>query len=365
MIPKDSKKRLYTLEACNDVSADIRKFMINSESGKDNRNIHDHNDSQVLSQKDLETLKEQGTSSVEILSHLVENSKTFNSKTEFAQEKYLKKKEKKYFEYLQIRKPTVRIIADTYFRQDSESILGLRRDTLSQIISYSGINESGNYLLYESGTNGLMPAAVLNSIGAKTKGCLIHMHPGNFAQKQGLQALNFQEEQLNRCVSVNIYSVLRQFHQRNSDIELVIKQNDDSEPPKKILKLDNDCKNGNSEATEEKKTVPKWFFDNEDAIKILDNKVDALIIVSKEHPWSILNTLLPFLKPSRPVIIYNAVKEVLSEIFLDLKAGSRVTAVRLISNWMRNYQVLPNRTHPEVNMESNSGFLLSGILVES
>lgn len=166
-----------------------------------------------MSTEDINRLKENDLSSTEIVSQLVENSKTFSSKTEYSQEKYIKKKEKKYFEFLQIRKPSIRLLADIFYRQDPGKVLGLRCDSLTQLLCYSNINALGSFLLYESGTNGLVTAAIMNGIGAKTKGTLIHMHPGNLPQQQGLLALNLPQEQKDRCISVNIYSVLRHYYQ--------------------------------------------------------------------------------------------------------------------------------------------------------
>ena len=34
--------------------------------------------------------------------------------------------------------------------------------------------------------------------------------------------------------------------------------------------------------------------------------------------------------------------------------------LRLSETWMREYQVLPNRTHPEINMSGGGGYLLYG-----
>lgn len=158
-------------------------------------------------------MREECNESSKIIEKLVENSKTFHTRTEYSQDKYLMKKEKKYFEFVQIRQPTIRLMVDIFHRQDPDKIMGMRVDTLSQIISYSGISGFGNYLLYESGTNGLLPAAMLNSMGAGTEATLVHMHPGNVPQKQALLALKLPLEQQQRCISVNLYSVLREFYQ--------------------------------------------------------------------------------------------------------------------------------------------------------
>ena len=99
------------------------------EAGSDNRNIVDDGKSQKLTRDDIETLKEQGlkgqvqpenihtgvinqtkifwwgggasidgarSTLQEIIQQLIDNSSTFRDKTEFSQQKYIKKKKKKY-----------------------------------------------------------------------------------------------------------------------------------------------------------------------------------------------------------------------------------------------------------------------------
>lgn len=100
MIPKTvNKRRLISLEPCADVKSLKESISVSiTESGTDNRNLVSDHSAQLLKQDDIERLRESGTSSSDILGMIVENSKTFSSKTEFSQEKFLKKKEKKYFE---------------------------------------------------------------------------------------------------------------------------------------------------------------------------------------------------------------------------------------------------------------------------
>lgn len=281
------------------------------------------------------------------------------------------------------------------YRQDPEKILGLRIDSLSQLISLSNVCATGNFLLYESGTNGLVTAALLNAIGANTSGKLLHLHQGNVPQKLALQALNLEKEQLDRCISANIYSILRQYYQKDGGVKRKLDDVAESETnsaPAKLPKVDGDdvqsemevdgIGNGSEEAngttkavTEDKasegskdatnKTIPKWVLENERGCELLRENLDALIIVAKEHPVAILNTLLPFVKPSRPVVVFQLSRDILMETFIDLKSGGRTTGLKLTSNWLRMYQVLPNRTHPDVNMNGNSGFILHGYTVRN
>lgn len=294
------------------------------------------------------------------------------------------------YRYLQIRRPTIRLLADLMYRQDPERVLGLRIDSLSQLISYSNVCATGNFLLYESGTNGLVPASILNAIGANTEGKLLHLHQGNVPQKQALQALNLEQEQLDRCISANIYSILRQFYQKSGGLKRTLEENTENEmSAAKLLKvdgsdekestemdvdssqsIDNGSAPNNGAESEKAETtkkdgnkIPKWVIENERGCEMLRENVDGLIIVAKEHPVNILNALLPFVKPSRPIVVFQLSRDILIEVFMDLKSSGKVTGLKLTSNWLRNYQVLPNRTHPNVNMSGNSGFLLHGYTV--
>lgn len=273
------------------------------------------------------------------------------------------------------------------YRQDPEKILGLRIDSLSQLISFSNISATGNFLLYESGTNGLVPAALLNSIGANTEGKLLHLHQGNVPQKQALQALNLEQEQLDRCISVNIYSLLRQYYQGSGGVKRKLDEvgEESAEPLAKLSKTDDeltedvemetdkndvDVKSDENEVDAEAEAKakngdkqPKWVFENERGCELLRENLDALVIVAKEHPISIVNALIPFVKPGRPVVIFNLSRDILVETFIDLKSSNKVTGLKLTSNWLRNYQILPNRTHPDVNMNGNSGFILHGYTI--
>ncbi|XP_053601094.1 tRNA (adenine(58)-N(1))-methyltransferase non-catalytic subunit TRM6 [Plodia interpunctella] len=381
------RNKEYILER-TDAAVNLKDEIDVKVSGNDNRNILDDGRSQKLSAAEIEELKCDAVKASDIVETLITNSNTFHNKTEFSQEKYLKKKEKKYFEYLQVVRPNLRLITEVMYRLDPGKIQGIRIDTLSQIMTLSNIQSEGVHLLYDSGSNGLVAAALLSAIGANTNGKLVHMHPGNMSQKQGLLAMNFSEEHLCRCISVNVYSVLRQFHQGcdvNVSIDLAdsnyeknkLKRKapndnkDINEPKNKMQKVENgdeksteniNISNSSDLQIEPKK--PKWHFDNITASDLLKEKVDSLIITCKEDPLSIFKELVEFVKPGRPFVVYYPVVEPLLQLYLTLRSYSNVAALKITCNWMRNYQVLPERTHPEVTMNCSSGFLLTGYVLK-
>lgn len=360
-----SNKKLFVLEKVEDINSTSSGVTI-QKSGRDNRNILEDDDSQALTKDDLDKLQESELNSNTIVGELINNSKTFNMKTGYSQEKYIKKKEKKYFEYIQIRRPTLRLLTNMFYRQDPAKTLGIRIDDLSQILSYANMQSEGNHILYDSGTSGLMTAAVMNSIGANTEGTLIHMHPGNECQKNAFIAMQFPEEQKDRCINVNIYSVLRCFYQNK---DTVIKTNigesskanpmtgtteeESHEPAAKKQKLD-------ESQTSSIPKQPQWQLENQRACEILKNKCDSLIITAKEHPINIVKELIQFLKGGRQFVVFSLSREPLQELFLYLKGRLDIVAIKLSSNFLRNYQVLPERTHPEVMMNSG-GFILTAV----
>lgn len=62
----------------------------------DNRHLVQNTQSQKLSAEEIVQMKDKGISSAELLKKIAENSETFQAKTAFSQEKYLRRKQKKY-----------------------------------------------------------------------------------------------------------------------------------------------------------------------------------------------------------------------------------------------------------------------------
>lgn len=102
------------------------------------------------------------------------------------------------------------------------------------------------------------------------------------------------------------------------------------------------------------------MLENEKACKILEEKVDGLVLTVKEHPVNLVKGLLPFLKGGRNLVVFCLIREPLQDLFVYLKSRCDVISIRVSNNFMREYQVLPERTHPKVNMNSG-GYILSAL----
>lgn len=381
MVTRPKNKRVYALEVSEEYVNCIQNVNIDK-SGVDNRDIIDDGRSQQLTTEEISKLRDDALSSTDIVEKLITNSKTFGAKTEYSQEKYLKKKERKYFEFIQIRKPSVRLVAEIYYRLDPGKVLGIRLDDLSQILSYCNVQDDSNILLYDSGTSGLLSAAIMNRIGRNTSGTLVHMHPGNVCQKEAFLAMQFPAEQSDRCINVCLYSVLRCFYQEqntsgqsevtygNNKVkcdqseQATVNKDTASQSEVTTVETNENNKRKCDQPDERPAKRPCWQLDNEKACKFLKNKFDSLVVVAKEHPLNIVNELLTFLNDGRPFVVFSLLRESLESLYVELKNRKDIISLRLTSTLMRNYQVLPDRTHPDVNMTCG-GYILTGFIIST
>lgn len=86
-----------------------------SEDENDNREIYDTNKAQKLGAEDISKLKSEGAPIENLIEKLKENSETFNKKTVFAQEKYIKKKKNKHMFYFCIKKVTLEALVQAHY----------------------------------------------------------------------------------------------------------------------------------------------------------------------------------------------------------------------------------------------------------
>ncbi len=78
----------------------------------------------------------------------------------------------------------------------------------------------------------------------------------------------------------------------------------------------------------------------------------SLIIAGKFHPLPILRECLPLLGPSSPFVVYSEFMEPLAECYLYAQARGDCLRLRLDDIWLREFQTLPGRVHPQVDLTS-------------
>ncbi|XP_077597188.1 tRNA (adenine(58)-N(1))-methyltransferase non-catalytic subunit TRM6 [Stigmatopora nigra] len=353
------------------------------EAGTDNRNIMDDGKSQKLTRDDIETLKEQGLKGQEIIQQLIDNSSTFRDKTEYAQDKYIKKKKKKYENTVTILKPTCRILALMYHGREPGKICHLRFDTLAQMLTLANIHAGSKVLVFES-CAGLVLGAVMERMGGY--GSVIQMYPGGAPVRAGVENFGFPARfhdtlhdfpiwRVNALLAGTLDTGAKgpaaeatptevqtdgEQHRDSPEAGDQAETNASEDPPK----------DGEREKDKQTKMELKRVKQEERrkklaaAAALLEGRnADGLVIAARFHPCPVLMGLLKFLSPSRPFVVYSQFKEPLVECFTKLKEQGSAVNIRLCNTWLRHYQVLPNRTHPKLLMSGGGGYLLSGITV--
>lgn len=89
----------------------------------DNRSFSDTNTAQKLTPEEIEQMRAEGATGNDIISSLIANSDSWNNKTEFSQEKWLRRKQKKYTQRIRILKCSPVSICDAYYRKNPSKML--------------------------------------------------------------------------------------------------------------------------------------------------------------------------------------------------------------------------------------------------
>ncbi|XP_076016336.1 tRNA (adenine(58)-N(1))-methyltransferase non-catalytic subunit TRM6 [Genypterus blacodes] len=348
------------------------------EAGTDNRNIVDDGKSQKLTRDDIETLKEQGLKGQEIIQQLIDNSSTFRNKTEYAQDKYIKKKKKKYENSITILRPSCRILAMMYHGREPGKICHLRYDTLGQMLTLANIHAGSKVLVFET-CAGLVLGAVMERMGGH--GSVIQMYPGGGPVRAGMESFGFP---------THFHDTLHEFPICHVDallagtLDTAAKDSGaDTSQSGGAVEQQGSPKEGSMEA-ETPEDQEKEEMERRKEAKVQERKVkleekrkklaaaaaqlegrnaDGLVIAGRFHPAPVLLGLIKFLAPSRPFVVYSQYKEALIECYTKLRDQGGTVSLRLTDTWLRRYQVLPNRTHPVLLMSGGGGYLLSGTTV--
>ncbi|XP_003971633.1 tRNA (adenine(58)-N(1))-methyltransferase non-catalytic subunit TRM6 [Takifugu rubripes] len=362
------------------------------EAGADNRNIVDDGKSQKLTRDDIEMLKEQGLKGQEIIQQLIDNSSTFKDKTEYAQDKYIKKKKKKYENTVTILKPSCRILAMMYHGREPGKICHLRHDTLAQMLTLANIHAGSKVLVFET-CSGLVLGAVMERMGGF--GSVIQMYPGGEPLRPGVDYFGFPShfrDMLHEFPICHVNALLtgtlntktkdpsidseksvltaKDVQQDKADVKQQGSPEEQSREASSVANTSDDQEKEDREKRKEAKAQERKAKLEEKrkkmaaAAALLDGRnADGLVIAGRFHPCPVLLGLLKFLAPSRPFVVYSQHKEPLIECYTKLKEVGGTVSLRLTDTWLRHYQVMPNRTHPLLLMSGGGGYLLSGTTV--
>jgi tRNA (adenine-N(1)-)-methyltransferase non-catalytic subunit len=260
-----------------------------------------------MTAQEITTLKKDGVDQGSLIDKIIQGSATFHTKTVFAQEKYIKKKKLKHKQNLCVLEVTLAHIVDSNFKKEPKRIGNLRVDSLARMMTFGNVHSKSRVMLYES-CMGLVAAAIMDRLSED--GTLYKGFPEGKSKNSDNHLVNL----LNYPKSHN--SICEHFEMKQ----------DISEDP---------------------------IFDN-------FGGVDSLVLAGGEFdPVAVFAKLYDFLLPGGNFVVYSIYQEPLMDLYRRLKGN--VVLLQLSESWMREYQVLPHRTHPMMRTSSTSGYLLSGL----
>lgn len=284
---------------------DVRELLrLAKASGADNRNIKMAADAQGLSQEEIETMKKEGKKPEEIIAALMANSATLEAKTPFAQEKWLKKKMAKYVSFFRLVRPTAENVARAFWMREPEKIEGLRWDALGWMLNAADLRHGSRPLIFD-GVNGLLSGAAAERM---------------YGQAESITA---------------IYQTTHQ--------------------PKHIPSFFNFPPH----VAENLKFVPYPQF----MAQVPHERFHSLMVAVGYNPNSLVQALWPALIPGSPFVIYSQFPSAFEGLMLWLRQNQFAVETRVNEIFFRQYQVLENRSHPFMQMQNASGFVLTGIKV--
>jgi tRNA (adenine58-N1)-methyltransferase non-catalytic subunit len=347
------------------------------EQSNDNRHLIDTNKSQAMDQDDILKLRLSGTDGVTIVDKLIENSSSFSKKTEFSKAKYILKKQMKYQPRCRMVRCTAYTICEAMYLKDPRKLMNLREDTLGQILSYSNISAGCQALVFEA-CMGIVTGAVAERMGGY--GRVMSVYTGQ--QPAYLELMTRFNLSFAANHSIKWVHSGDVFHAEDQQVDAAQPNNEPEHDPElaERQQLEWPCPlqdhtraylqsmKSDREKSEflakrcarfaRKLTRHTTMEANQ---WLAERKCDSVIIVTRYDPTPTLLGLLPYLAPSSPFVVYCEFVEPLTECFRELQRQSLAINLRLSDTWMREYQVLPGRTHPNMNISQSGGFILTGI----
>ena len=282
----------------------------------DNRFIVDDTNKQKLGENQINSLKDQGVGGEAIIQQLIQNSATYNMKTQFSKEKWLKRKQQKYMITFEVREPTAVELCDTYHIFSPHRICYLRSDMMGYKLNLSNVNADSRVLLVEN-TKGLMTGALME----REPKYILRVEFGHEAIKVNNEIL-FQFDH-----STDAHTSVASIH------------------GKLLIPLDK--KNPDPLTSAMQAKYKKHF--------------NSFVFVHDElHPSEVFMALKHLLQPSASFAIYSTSVQPLSELLNLMNFHKDTVNAKIEELWTREQQVLPLRTHPFMSTNGQSGFCLTG-----
>jgi tRNA (adenine-N(1)-)-methyltransferase non-catalytic subunit len=312
----------------------------------------DTNTAQKLNDIDIQSMKQSGATGIDIMKSLIANSDTWADKTEFAQQKWLTRKSKKYMRRFRVCRSTPALMCEALYNKQNASICGLRSDTLAQMMSHGGVYAGARVLVCDS-TFGL----VVGSIAYRMRGHgrILSLFAGQQPHLENVENLNLTEMELGNIRSIPLNELA-------ASVDFVSGQGFMSNSQDNAMDLSDPTPCARSRGKPLHSSCRR-AHELVRARQLLCEGVNSLVIVCSFRPLTVLQEAIYLLTPSSPFAVHCEYLELLVECYLFLQLRNLAVRMSLSDTWQREYQTLPGRLHPHMNMSASGGYILSGIYV--
>lgn len=317
---------------------------------RNNRYLEDKNENQKLKHETILALMEKGMEGEELVRTVAQNSATFQTKTPFSQEKYLKRKRAKFDLKVRVLRPTALTLCETYFERSPEKTMHLRPDALAILLGYAGVRSGCHALVYENCT-GLITGAVAERIDGVGK--VINIFSGTTPPgTEIIRMLNLNSARIKAIVHTPIELLGFLDVQQKEDTEpLRYVTKEDAEAPKTEIQHVPSARRAEAIAMRAKRgEVKSW----------LRNGCDCLIVATRFDVVQVFDVLLKHLAPSGCFAAYCMHLQDAADLQYALQLSKMAVRVELMEVSLVNHQVLPGRSHPAMTDSATGGYIVSG-----
>jgi tRNA (adenine-N(1)-)-methyltransferase non-catalytic subunit len=322
------------------------------ETSATNEMINDDQTSQTLTMLDIQALKELGAQGRLIVQKGVEGNSSFQQRTSWSQQKYVMRKESKHLQLFTPMPPTLTNLCDFFnekFDRESDKLRGLRADSLANILSLAGVAPGGKYIVVD-GTGGAVAGAMLERMGGE--GRLLALNDAD--SPPAFDLLTYMD-----LPPSTVNPVLKTLHWASTDKDwtptLQLEETDELTPTGKMA---------NDRDKQRFRKRKAQFLDLERTRQeLFDGDFDGLVIACPYETVSMVDRLLPYLGGSSHIVVHHPYLQPLTEAHAQLRLYHSLIDVSITEPFMRKYQVLPGRMHPEMTTSATGGYILHAIRV--
>ncbi|CAL5227088.1 g9994 [Coccomyxa viridis] len=375
-------------------------------SERNNSELQDSMMNQGLTTEHIEAMKNANVGGEAIVNALLANSETFEAKTEFSQEKYLKKKTDKYTVRATVERPTARSLAETLFSWRPERIQYMRADTLAMLLTMANVGAHGRALVLDA-CGGLVTGAVAERMGGFGQVCSActelkgpateYVRYFNFppevkasikspplsvllAYRQQCMADAPTEESMAGATSQqkedagqNAKSAAGQVNGALTDTDMApLESNSPVQPvhgasptqqqqqPEGVLPLPQEQQQQQDSKSGMHLSELRYELGPELKQACSSGFSSCILASPNIDPSVLLRRVMPLLAPSASFAVFSNWMQPLADCMFKLQVSKEAVALQLNESWWREYQVLPGRTHPCMMTSGTGGYVLSG-----